>query len=417
MATKEEWTRLFETVVGRKPTAEEFMTAKEGGFEPSQIMSIAGFHQDQTGGANDTSAKGKVVGDDKPSVKQPAGDVSSQVPSTDQSVNGTTKSSPDFGMILAIVSLVLSLIFLLAAWLTPFAVTFLVLSVLNLIFAGVVLFLNFKKPGKLLAIIATAIAGIVLLSSLGALVFHRSQDNKATTDDQKISQKLEKDTDDDSDSDDKSDDKNKEDNADDGESDSTDVNDYIDKNASFDWTEKSFTSLKFAGYDNKEGTSLKEVIKKHGKANNAEISENDMTLTYEAGSGSKRKETRLRFEKQYDGRFILTSGNAYGISETVKVNYGYKSNWTKADYDKLTEGDRETGDGGSKWTDIQKKYGDPKDAFVHLSNYGDGVSKMLSVTYSDYDADDSKLTYVALDFAEKGGEYYLVHKYSDQDND
>ncbi|WP_438835053.1 hypothetical protein [Streptococcus pluranimalium] len=45
MATKEEWTGLFETVVGRKPTADEFMVAKEGGFAPSQIMSIAGFHQ------------------------------------------------------------------------------------------------------------------------------------------------------------------------------------------------------------------------------------------------------------------------------------------------------------------------------------------------------------------------------------
>lgn len=414
MATKEEWVGLFETVVGRKPTADEFMAAKEGGFDPSQIMSIAGFHQNQ---ADSTKATpGKNTEAVTPS-KQPMGGVNSQIPSASQPATGTTKSSVDIGMVLAIVSLVLSLIFLLAAWLTPFAVTFLVLSVLNLIFAGVVLFLNLKKQGKLLSIVATAVAGIVLLSSLGALVFHNSQENQAAVDERKTSQKTDKDVADDSDNDDKSDGKDSKDAADDDKADSTDVNDYIDKNAKFDWTEKNFTALKFAGYDSKEGTSLKEIIKEHGKANDAEVSGNDLTLTYESGTGTNRKEARLRFEKQYDGRFILSSGSAYGISESVKVNNNYKSNWTKAEYDELAEGDSETGDGGSKWTDIQKKYGDPKDAFIHLSNYGNGFSKMLDVTYSDYDSDDSKLSYVALDFVEKDGEYYLVHKYSDQDND
>ncbi|WP_218653561.1 hypothetical protein [Streptococcus pluranimalium] len=412
MATKEEWTGLFETVVGRKPTADEFMAAKEGGFDPSQIMSIAGFHQNQTDSVETASANDKSVVVDKSQAKQPVGGVSSQIPSVNQTTSGTTKSSFDLGMILAIVSLVLSLVFLLAAWLTPFVVTFLVLSILNLIFAGVILFLNLKKPGKLLSIIATAIAGLVLLSSLGALIFHHSQEKQASIDEQKISQETDKDKETDSDEDDK----DSEDDADD-KADSTDVNDYIDKNAKFDWTEKNFSALKFAGYDNKEGTSLKEVIKDHGKANNAEVSGDDMTLTYESGSGVNRKETRLRFEKQYDGSFILTSGNAYGISETIKVNNNYKSNWTKEEYDKLSEGDRETGDGGAKWTDVQKKYGDPKDAFVHLSNYGDGISKMLDVTYSDYKSDDSKLTYVSLSFIEKDGEYYLVRKYSDQDEE
>ncbi|MFU2206561.1 hypothetical protein [Streptococcus pluranimalium] len=42
---------------------------------------------------------------------------------------------------------------------------------------------------------------------------------------------------------------------------------------------------------------------------------------------------------------------------------------------------------------------------------------MLDVTYSDYNSADSKLTYVSIDFVEKDGEYYLVHKYSDQDED
>ncbi|MGT2833295.1 hypothetical protein [Streptococcus halotolerans] len=400
MATKEEWVRLFETVVGRKPTSDEFMAAKEGGFDPSQMLRIAGFHQGQGDSETATSVQNKRVETTK--SQQSVTDFDWQVPEASQVTNEPMQSAGKLGIILAIVSLVLSLSLLLAAWLTPFVVIFLVLSVLNLSFAGVVLFLNLKKSGKLLSIVATVVAGLVLLSSLGALMFHHYQEKQLAALDQRNSQEMNKD--DALDHSDKGD-----------EADSTDVNDYIDKKASFAWTEKDFTALTFAGYDNKEGTSLKEIIKNHGKANDAEVSGNALTLTYKSGSGVNRKETRLRFEKQYDGRFILSSGSAYGISEAVKLNHNYKSNWTKAEYDKLMQGDYETGKGGSKWSHIQKKYGDPKDAFVHLSNYGDGVSKMLNVTYSDYDSEDGKLSYVTLDFIENDGEYYLVQKYSDQD--
>ncbi|MEQ9810254.1 hypothetical protein [Streptococcus jiangjianxini] len=397
MATKEEWVRLFETVVGRKPRADEFRAAKEVGFDPSQILRIAGYHQDQSDATKATSVQNKEV------ETEPVTGPGWQVPEASQATNETTQSTVKLGIILAIVSLVLSLGLLLAAWLTPLAVSFLVLSVLNLSFAGVLLFLNLKKPGKLLSIVAAVVAGLVLLSSLGALAFQQYQEKQLAVLDQKNSQEMSKD--------DALDHSDKGDKAD-----STDVNDYIDKKAAFAWTEKDFTALTFAGYDNKEATSLKEIIKEHGKANDAEISGDALTLTYKSGSGVNRKETRLRFEKQYDGRFMLFSGSAYGISEAINLNHNYKSNWPKAEYDKLMLGDYETGKGGSKWSHIQKNYGDPKDAFVHLSNYGDGVSKMLDVTYSDYDSKDDKLSYVALDFIENDGEYYLVHKYSDQDD-
>lgn len=42
MATKERWTELFEDVVGRKPTPQEFMAGKQTDFSPKEIRRIAG---------------------------------------------------------------------------------------------------------------------------------------------------------------------------------------------------------------------------------------------------------------------------------------------------------------------------------------------------------------------------------------
>lgn len=42
MATKEKWVELFEKVVGRKPSPEEFIKAKEVDFDIKQIKKIAG---------------------------------------------------------------------------------------------------------------------------------------------------------------------------------------------------------------------------------------------------------------------------------------------------------------------------------------------------------------------------------------
>ncbi|MDY3024119.1 MAG: hypothetical protein SOS23_02210 [Streptococcus hyovaginalis] len=412
MAGKEEWVSLFETVIGRKPTSEEFMKAKEGDFDPSKIMEIAGYQKEQE---IPEASKSITVPLEETSGQLPkaTSGISSQIPSPQAvKTNQGLASRLDLVVILAALSLLFSLVILLAAWLTPLALTFLVLSILNLVFAGLVLFLSLKKPNQVLAIIATIVSALVLLSSLGALIFQNAQESQKQTDSPKTSQEDKKEVSDASD-----DEKSKEDTSDsDGKADSTDVNDYIDKSAKFDWTEKDFTDLTFSGYDNNNGTPLKDIIKDHGKASDAEISGNDMTLTYESGSGLNGKEVRLRFEKQYDNSFILYSGSAYGLSDAPKRNPNYQANWSKEDYDKLTEGDMDTGQGGNKWTDIQKQHGDPSDAYVSLANYGDGVSKTLMVTYSDYDSDDSKLTYVSLDFVENDGTYYLINKYSDQDD-
>ena len=42
MATKEKWVDLFEKVIGRKPTASEFLAAKQSSFDLKKIKVIAG---------------------------------------------------------------------------------------------------------------------------------------------------------------------------------------------------------------------------------------------------------------------------------------------------------------------------------------------------------------------------------------
>ncbi|KXT75957.1 hypothetical protein [Streptococcus sp. DD12] len=46
MATQQKWTQLFEQVVGRKPTAKEFIQGKQTGFDPKSIKAIAAVSDD-----------------------------------------------------------------------------------------------------------------------------------------------------------------------------------------------------------------------------------------------------------------------------------------------------------------------------------------------------------------------------------
>ena len=48
MATKEKWVDLFEKVIGRKPTASEFLAGKQSNFEPKKIKEIAGEAEEAT---------------------------------------------------------------------------------------------------------------------------------------------------------------------------------------------------------------------------------------------------------------------------------------------------------------------------------------------------------------------------------
>ena len=55
MATKEKWVELFEQVIGRKPTADEFLEGKRSDFDPRKIISIAA----PAGQSNDGPAEEK----------------------------------------------------------------------------------------------------------------------------------------------------------------------------------------------------------------------------------------------------------------------------------------------------------------------------------------------------------------------
>lgn len=126
MAGKEEWVSLFETVIGRKPTSEEFMKAKEGDFDPSKIMEIAGYQKEQE---IPEASKSITVPLEETSGQLPkaTSGISSQIPSPQAvKTNQGLASRLDLVVILAALSLLFSLVILLAAWLTPLALTFLV---------------------------------------------------------------------------------------------------------------------------------------------------------------------------------------------------------------------------------------------------------------------------------------------------
>lgn len=48
MASKERWTELFNQVIGRPPTPDEFMAGKAGGFSPKDIKTIAQAHEKES---------------------------------------------------------------------------------------------------------------------------------------------------------------------------------------------------------------------------------------------------------------------------------------------------------------------------------------------------------------------------------
>ena len=172
------------------------------------------------------------------------------------------------------------------------------MTVLVVAVAVVSLIFSLKSSKKLLSIIATGVAGLMLFVSIGGFIFQMSQNYSDSTSSSKASKVADKDDDD---SDLKSDSKG----------DSTDVNDYIDKNAKFDWNESKFKKLK-AGKD-----SVKSIIKTYGKASNAEMSGDELKLTY---SGKDYVESvYLNFKKQYDGTFILSYASGSFPQDKVEV--------------------------------------------------------------------------------------------------
>ena len=436
MSTKAEWAKLFESVHGRKPSPQEFLDAKAADFDTSALTAQAASVQAP---ANEPVAE-KVPAEqaDVADVAETAEDAVAEQASSESpfstaafseapaqqptpqfdssmfekasiptaqgfgAVPNPASSSADkpvFNLILPIVAIALSVIFAILAWFVSPAWLFIILTVLAVAVAVVSLVFSLKSSKKLLSIIATGVAGLMLFVSIGGLIFQMSQNSSDSASSSKTSKVADKDDDDADKKDDDSDSKS------DSKGDSTDVNDYIDKNAKFDWNESKFKKLK-AGKD-----TVKSIIKTYGKASNAEMSGDELKLTY---SGKDYGESvYLNFEKQYDGTFILSYASGRFPQDKVEIDSSYKSDWTKEQYEALTEGDYSDPSNGTKLEDVIKDH--PKAArgeyTITTSREGE-FKKEMTLSYSDFDAEEGKLKSVYLSFDTKEGEdtFYLTYK-------
>lgn len=436
MSTKAEWAKLFESVHGRKPSPQEFLDAKAANFDTSaltaQVASVQAPANEPI--AEEVPAEQADVADvaetaedavaEQASSESPFGTaafseapVQQPTPQFDSSmfekasiptaqgfgaVPNPAPSSADklvFNLILPIVAIALSVIFAILAWFVSPAWLFIILTVLAVAVAVVSLVFSLKSSKKLLSIIATGVAGLMLFVSIGGLIFQMSQNSSDSASSSKTSKVADKDDDDADKKDDDSDSKS------DSKGDSTDVNDYIDKNAKFDWNESKFKKLK-AGKD-----TVKSIIKTYGKASNAEMSGDELKLTY---SGKDYGESvYLNFKKQYDGTFILSYASGRFPQDKVEIDSSYKSDWTKEQYEALTEGDYSDPSNGTKLEDVIKDH--PKAArgeyTITTSREGE-FKKEMTLSYSDFDAEEGKLKSVYLSFDTKEGEdtFYLTYK-------
>ena len=412
MSTKAEWAELFESVHGRKPSPQEFLDAKAADFDTSVLIAQVASVQEA---ANEPVAE--EVPAEQASSESPFGDAAfseapaqQPIPQFDSSmfekasiptakgfgtVPNPVDSSADkllFNLILPIVTITLAVIFAILAWIVSPAWLFIILTVLVVAVAVVSLIFSLKSSKKLLSIIATGVAGLMLFVSIGGFIFQMAQNSSDSTSSSKTSKVADKDDDD---SDLKSDSKG----------DSTDVNDYIDKNAKFDWNESKFKKLK-AGKD-----TVKSIVKTYGKASDAQMSGDELQLNY---SGKDYGESvYLTFKKQYDGTFILSYASGRFPQDKVEVDKSYKSDWTKEQFDALNKGDYADPSNGTKLEDVVKDHPKASSAEYTISTSRQGeFTKKMTISYSDYKAEDGKLKSVYLSFETKedGDTFYLTYK-------
>lgn len=449
MSTKAEWAELFESVHGRKPSPQEFLDAKAADFDTSALAAQAASveapanepvaeevapepvateevtEQDDIADVAETAedAVAEQASSESPvgaeafseaPVQQPTPQFDSSMfekaPISSAQGFGTVPNpaaagsadKPLFNLILPIVAIALSVIFAVLAWFVSPAWVFIILTVLAVAVAVVSLVFSLKSSKKLLSIIATGVAGLMLFVSIGGLIFQISQNASNNTSSSKTSKVADKDDDADkknSDSNSKSDSKS------DSKGDSTDVNDYIDKNAKFDWNESKFKKLK-AGKD-----TVKSIVKTYGKASDAQMSGDELQLNY---SGKDYGESvYLTFKKQYDGTFILSYASGRFPQDKVEVDKSYKSDWTKEQFDALNKGDYADPSNGTKLEDVVKDHPKASSAEYTISTSRQGeFTKKMTISYSDYKAEDGKLKSVYLSFETKedGDTFYLTYK-------
>ena len=449
MSTKAEWAELFESVHGRKPSPQEFLDAKAADFDTSALAAQAASveapanepvaeevaaapvateevaEQDDIADVAETAedAVAEQASSESPfgaeafseaPVQQPTPQFDSSMfekaPISSAQGFGTVSNpaatgsadKPLFNLILPIVAIALSVIFAVLAWFVSPAWVFIILTVLAVAVAVVSLVFSLKSSKKLLSIIATGVAGLMLFVSIGGLIFQISQNASDNTSSSKTSKVADKDDDADKKNDDSD---SKSDSKSDSNGDSTDVNDYIDKNAKFDWNESKFKKLK-AGKD-----TVKSIVKTYGKASDAQMSGDELQLNY---SGKDYGESvYLTFKKQYDGTFILSYASGRFPQDKVEVDKSYKSDWTKEQFDALNKGDYADPSNGTKLEDVVKDHPKASSAEYTISTSRQGeFTKKMTISYSDYKAEDGKLKSVYLSFETKedGDTFYLTYK-------
>ena len=446
MSTKAEWAELFESVHGRKPSPQEFLAAKAADFDTSALAAQAASveapanepvaeevapepvateevtEQDDIADVAETAedAVAEQASSESPfgaesfseaPVQQPTPQFDSSMfekaPISSAQGFGTVPNpeaagsadKPLFNLILPIVAIAFSVIFAVLAWFVGPAWLFIILTVLAVAVAVVSLVFSLKSSKKLLSIIATGVAGLMLFVSIGGLIYQISKNASDNTSSSKTSKVADKDDDDAYKKDDDSDSRSV------SKGDSTDVNDYIYKNAKFDWNESKFKKLK-AGKD-----TVKSIVKTYGKASDAEVSGDELKLTY---SGKDYGESvYLNFKKQYDGTFILSYASGRFPQDKVEVDKSYKSDWTKEQFDALNKGDYTDPSNGTKLEDVVKDHPKASSAEYTISTSRQGeFKKEMTISYSDYKAEDGKLKSVYLSFDTKEGEdtFYLTYK-------
>ena len=302
---------------------------------------------------------------------------------------------PLFNLILPIVAIALSVIFAILAWFVSPAWLFIILTVLAVAAAVVSLVFSLKSSKKLLSIIATGVAGLMLFVSIGGLIFQISQNAGDNTSSSKTSKVADKDDDDANKKDDDSDSKS------DSKGDNTDVNDYIDKNAKFDWNESKFKKLK-AGKD-----TVKSIIKTYGKASDAQISGDERKLNY-----SGNNYVRLTFEKK-DVVYVLKSASATFDYDKVKEVDDYHSNWTKDDYEKLSVGTQADLLKGTRLSEVVEKHPEASFTYHEMTQTEQGdFTQSVSLSYRDYNPESGKVDAVRLtfDYDKRENKYFLTDK-------
>ena len=191
---------------------------------------------------------------------------------------------------------------------------------------------------------------------------------------------------------------------------------YIDPDTTeFKWDIDSLSELRFNTIQtDTNGTSVEDILDKHGKALKEEISSKSLDLEWGTFQTSDDEEewpiyytdqtASLHFEKKKDG-FYLNSLHIYNIRfEGSKHNAEDEA--MAADYfEKLKKGDAKTGKDGISYKEVFKEYGSPRSIYIRVDeDFSEDTSQ--TIMEAAYDAPNDG-TYRLFFVQQEDGNYLL----------